>query len=364
MQSLDSLKRTLLTFLARHFPPPPVRLCDYEIDGDMPRIVDTCTGGEEGISAITVVKNRTQFLLRALPTWLQHECIREIIIIDWSSKIPLSTSLKQWSDPRIRIIRVDHQPLFILAWAYNLAARYARHATLLKIDSDVQLSPDFFILHRLSEQEFISGHFSRVGKGLSGLLLVHRSDFFAVNGFNEHITCYGWDDYDLYARLVRSGRRQRFFVRGSCTHMPHSDRLRLKHQRLPIPFRTMSIFQNMLKYGDSNLWSRVRNTLEISESAEHRTTIVRYRELTPADYVRDLKGERVDYFRVSGNWGDGLLAEAGRQLLRHQGIPFNEYFRTAPDPSKRSAIAVIKSGGGLTDLFHLNRDFLMSIIGS
>ena len=34
------------------------------------------------------------------------------------------------------------------------------------------------------------------------MLLVRRADFVAIGGFDERLRGYGWDDTDLYARLV------------------------------------------------------------------------------------------------------------------------------------------------------------------
>ncbi|MFH0769986.1 MAG: galactosyltransferase-related protein [Candidatus Peregrinibacteria bacterium] len=363
MRLFRDIKSKVFHSLARRFPPPPVPLSDYEVEEWGGVNSDVPFEGGEGISAITAVMDRTENLLQAIPTWLQHEQIKEVIVVDWSSRLPVREALEQCNDRRIRVIRVDNQRRWVQPWAFNLAAHFSRCSTLLKIDADDTLSPDFFALHRLDEKEFISGHFRAVGRGLGGLLLIRRQDFFAVNGYNEHIVAYGGDDDDLHARLVRTGYRQRFFVRGSCAHIPHSDRMRLKYLKLRIPIREVSGLHNSLKFHGKNLWSFVRNNLEISRPSCHSTVVSRYRGLSPAAYLRDLGRGWVDYYRVSGNWGDSLIAEAGRQLLGGLNIPFNEYLRTAPERSQRSTTAVIKGGGGLVDLYHLNRDFLTSIIG-
>ena len=46
--------------------------------------------GRPGISLVTCAMNRTQNLLRALPSWLANPEISEIVVVDWSSDMPVA----------------------------------------------------------------------------------------------------------------------------------------------------------------------------------------------------------------------------------------------------------------------------------
>src|SRR5690606_598218 len=61
---------------------------------------------EAGISLVTCAMNRSENLVKALPSWLKHREISEVVIVDWSSGVPVEDSLNRANinDPRIRII--------------------------------------------------------------------------------------------------------------------------------------------------------------------------------------------------------------------------------------------------------------------
>lgn len=82
-------------------------------------------GGAPGVSLVTCAMNRTDNLLKALGSWLAHSQISEVIIVDWSSRVPVSQSLEDAGvdDPRIRVIRVEDEPRWILSYAFNVGFR-------------------------------------------------------------------------------------------------------------------------------------------------------------------------------------------------------------------------------------------------
>jgi hypothetical protein len=185
-----------------------------------------------GVSVVSCCMNRTENLLKALPTWLAHERVDEIIIVDWSSREPVATSLAAAGidDPRIRIARVVDEPRWILSFAFNLGFRLARHEAILKLDADITLKPDFFDLNPLPERSFVAGNWEVADKGqehINGFFYVRLSDLLRVKGFNEYITTYGWDDDDIYGRLQQSGLTRVCVDTKSIYHIPHDDAQRL-----------------------------------------------------------------------------------------------------------------------------------------
>ena len=185
-----------------------------------------------GVSIVTCAMNRTDNLLRVLRTWLPHEQVREIIIVDWSSGCPIATSLVEHgiSDPQIRVIRADAEPRWILTYAFNLGFRFARYDKIIKIDADITLSDSFFDKCDLGTDEFLAGSWEAAKPGqqyINGFLYVRSEHLACVMGYNEYLTTYGWDDDDIYSRLASIGLRRSLVDLSTIHHLDHDDAARI-----------------------------------------------------------------------------------------------------------------------------------------
>lgn len=184
-----------------------------------------------GVSLVSCCMNRTANLIKSIKSWLALD-IDEIVIIDWSSIIPVIEELKYEgiSDERIKIIRVVNQKNWVLTEAFNLGFSCSSYSKVIKADADILISKSFFKKNIIGEGEFIAGRCNMAEKSqeyINGFFYIHRADFFLVNGFNEYITSYGWDDDDLYNRLEHKGLKRLNIKRDSIYHLSHSDRKRL-----------------------------------------------------------------------------------------------------------------------------------------
>jgi len=188
----------------------------------------------QGISLITAVKNRTDTLAEALPTWVNQPAIDEIVIVDWSSDQSLAPLIEKYQDGRISLAVVKDQPKWILSQPFNLAARLATKDQILKIDADVKILSGFFTSHILKPGLFYSGNWAlgrdENEKHLNGMVYLYTNDFFKVNGYNEYIKSYGWDDSDLYQRLEEAGLTRVDFSPDTLYHIPHEKRTTLQDQ--------------------------------------------------------------------------------------------------------------------------------------
>src|SRR5690606_4852705 len=142
--------------------------------------------------------NRTDNLLKALPSWLMHREISEIVIVDWSSAVPVKGSLEKAgiNDPRVKLVRVEEEPRWILSYAFNVGFRASKFDKILKVDADIVIAENFFEHNPLASCEFIAGNWRNVGKSqafVNGFFFAHRRALAQVGGFNEFITTYGWD---------------------------------------------------------------------------------------------------------------------------------------------------------------------------
>ncbi len=189
-----------------------------------------------GISVINASKNRTENLRKSLTSWLSHKEISEIILVDWDSDIPLSESIKDFlDDDRIKVVRVENQPRWLLSKAFNLAASFVTNDKILKLDADIVLKDDFFSKHRLEEKCFYRGNHLLARNAneshLNGVLFLKTIDFYNAGGYNEIIKSYGYEDSDLYKRLRNTGKKDYDFDINTIFHIDHDDLSRIKHQK-------------------------------------------------------------------------------------------------------------------------------------
>lgn len=188
--------------------------------------------GAPGISLVTCCMNRNENLLKALPSWLQHPQINEVVIVDWSSKTPVYAELTQCgiSDSRIRVVRVNDEPRWILSYAFNVGFRVAKLDQILKVDADIVVEKHFFDHNVLRQGHFIAGNWRKSALGqayINGFFFAPREALHAVGGFNEFITTYGWDDDDIYQRMILAGFHRIDVADGCIHHLDHSDQGRM-----------------------------------------------------------------------------------------------------------------------------------------
>lgn len=183
------------------------------------------------VSIVCGVKNRTEHLGLALSSWMRCPEISEVVIVDWSSDEPV-----MFQDPRITMVRVTDQPYWVASKCHNLGLRLARGEFVLRLDADDLLEPGFFKRHPL---DLASGVFYYVDQTkireeneihLAGVIYATRSDFLKVNGYNERIVTYGYEDDDLVARLRLHGVRALPLDFDTLHHIPHDERSRLVNQ--------------------------------------------------------------------------------------------------------------------------------------
>jgi len=158
------------------------------------------------LSVITVAQNRTEHLLEsaaAIARWNGH---REHIILDWNSS-PAILRGDLPDDPRIRLVRVEGEKQWWLTRAYNQAVKLSQEYWLLKVDADCVLENAFFEAFQpdratLQTCWHHSGLASESNFGSWGLFCVERGAFQRCGGFNEWLFGWGFDDTDLYERLL------------------------------------------------------------------------------------------------------------------------------------------------------------------
>jgi hypothetical protein len=192
-----------------------------------------------GISVVSACMNREGNLLKVLPSWLAAP-VDEIVIVDWSSHEPLWPQLARFRDPRLRVVRIDDEPRWVLTHAFNLGLRLARHERVYKLDADIQVAPDFFESNHLAPGEFVRGFWkAALDAGAQDQVFVNgsfgamKADLREVGYYDERILTYGWDDSDLYMRLSSAlGLAGRLLALGSLRHLEQVDEQRIANQSI------------------------------------------------------------------------------------------------------------------------------------
>jgi len=203
------------------------------------------------LSITTGSLNRLEPLRQSLATWLSHPEPDEVIIVDWGNRIPLLESLHDFIDPRIIIARAENQKFWHNSKCHNLELQLTSSEQLLRLDSDCLLGPTFFEKHVLENDCFFAGDWQDIPieiddkRNLTGTLYVHVSDVRAVNGYNERLAHYGYEDDDLYHRLAAKGLKRNNIDLSTVEHISHSDAQRYENleiaSQLPHPTASKQI---------------------------------------------------------------------------------------------------------------------------
>jgi glycosyltransferase involved in cell wall biosynthesis len=224
----------------------------YKLSGSL-SLSDRSKQGEK-ISIIVACMNRYENLVQAVCSWLPCQEIYEIIILDYGSKIPLEEKKIHKLSEKIKLYRTETQ-YWHLTRAYNIAAQCATGDIILKMDSDYVIKDGFFDYHKLSYNSFIFGGDGRQFGHLYGLFCIYKKIFFLLNGYNEKIINYGYDDQDMYQRCkYMAGMRPVTTNRKLIYHIPHSNISRVANQPLKTRNKRAYDSQNKL-IAKTHIWS-------------------------------------------------------------------------------------------------------------
>ena len=185
------------------------------------------------LSLATGCMNRAANLRIALASWLACPEIDEVIIVDWSSEVAVHKDLGDITDERVRFIRVEGQPYWCAARCHNVEITAASGDAILRIDSDVQVDPAFFNQHSLAQEDLFWNASWKNSCGddchLYGTVYTKRKNLLLVNGYNERLQSYGFEDEDIYQRMLKANLQRAEANRTLLKHIPHDMTSRLCH---------------------------------------------------------------------------------------------------------------------------------------
>ena len=180
-------------------------------------------------SLITTCRGRLHHVRETLPLMAAQPDV-EVILVD--DACPDGTG--NWVEanfPGVKVVRSHSENAFNLARARNIGVGAASAEWLLFVDADVRIEPGWIDWMRVNVEP---GRFywieadpqGRRNRDLFGTLICHRSDFAALEGYDEVFQGWGGEDSDLKERLVINGVKEDFFPARFISAIPHSDRER------------------------------------------------------------------------------------------------------------------------------------------
>lgn len=187
---------------------------------------------KQGNSIVCVSMNRSEHILKALPSWLKVNNCNEIVILDYGSDVKLLDILKfhNLNDPKVKIFRVENVSKWHLSKAYNLAIKLSSYKNIYKLDSDNICDKNVIDNHPLNKPDiYYHGRWEDATNEnelqIAGTMFFTYDMFIDSNGYNENITTYGWDDCDFDLRLNKIGVRKSICI-NDFQFIEHSDDIR------------------------------------------------------------------------------------------------------------------------------------------
>ena len=188
------------------------------------------------LSFCTAVMNRLQHIQQTYPRNLQ-ECEDipnlEFVLLNFNCQQGtdewVRTHLQKYIDSgQLNYFHEKSANYFHMSIAKNLAYRLSRGTVVANLDADSYLTND---IARKVLNAFASGkvRIATGGKYRGGMPIVRRSDFFAVNGYDEAFTGWGYEEIDLFHRIskYREIANEEVFVYRGIHQIRHGHRLRL-----------------------------------------------------------------------------------------------------------------------------------------
>lgn len=180
---------------------------------DNPKNMSVCYG----------CKNREENLLASINSIIKHDCINDIVVVDFNSDRNIRNFLKENISEqlfkKLNVIEVVENVPWVLSYCYNIAFSFAKNERILKLDADYVLD-DRFIEYLLGNcdnsdsfyafdwKEFENKNDNR--RHYNGLFYVRKSQLNKTSYFNHNICFYGHDDCDLKDKLGQKFKWSRF----------------------------------------------------------------------------------------------------------------------------------------------------------
>lgn len=180
-----------------------------------------------GLSVVMVCSNRNDHLSASFNSWRRHPAVREFIIVDWASTIPVSElkEVRELRGPEVKILRMDSPAMFNIGQAFNIGLKAATMPIVAKVDCDVVLRDGSQLTDLLAELASGKSELLRMPNtvGVYGTFILMRDAFAEVGFLREDLHGYGWEDAEFLGRLKSKKVRVLPANQAVVWHVPHDD---------------------------------------------------------------------------------------------------------------------------------------------
>lgn len=210
---------------------------------------------KNNISVITCSMNREYYLEKVLESTNKLDNLCEHIIVDYSSSNPLSSDLLK-INPKSKLVRVENEEKWWLSRAYNFAASIAKGNILLKLDADTIINAE-----NINKIQYSFLNFNYFGfefnKSL-GNFLIKKSYFDEINGFNEYIYNWGYDDIDLHRRVNMRNSTKCKILNGKkyINILNHPDKDRFNTEKKDFPSLSLALHKKNRFIAEITNWDK------------------------------------------------------------------------------------------------------------
>ncbi|MDR2147307.1 MAG: glycosyltransferase family 2 protein [Tannerella sp.] len=142
----------------------------------------------------------------------------EFVLLDYNSKDGLDEWIRQNMQTHIDTgILVYYKTLepeyYFRSHSRNMAFRLANAGILCNLDADNFLGEGFasFTINEFAAHESVFYTSDESSHDTFGRICVKQNDFLLIKGYNESLQGYGYEDVDLFDRLIKNGLERKFF---------------------------------------------------------------------------------------------------------------------------------------------------------
>jgi len=181
------------------------------------------------ITLVTVSMNRNESLVKSFNNNIKLKNVEDAVIVDWSSKEKVESRLSK--NKNLKILRVENESDWWLTRAYNFGFNFVKTDFILKLDADTILNLTKFNSQNIEEFDLIIFYQNKKEHDV-GNFLVKTEVMKKINGFNEYIYGWGWDDHDLLNRVYKIVPNTKILkLYSSLDKIPHQDSQRVKYNK-------------------------------------------------------------------------------------------------------------------------------------
>jgi hypothetical protein len=168
------------------------------------------------ISICTNCMNRLHDLMVTLPVNLYHNRSYpnvEFVLLNYNSQDKMDDWVKDYMMPHIQAgtlvyVHTTEPKYYDMSHSRNVSFKVASGDIVLNVDADNFTGSGFAeMVNLLAELQPAKAVFGAAKEGMHGRIGFYKREWLALGGYDEDLTGYGWDDYNLVFRAMAAGFR-------------------------------------------------------------------------------------------------------------------------------------------------------------